>query len=309
MTIWQQLYQVLTAGQSAMLVSVLEATGSTPRGVGAVMLLTQDGKSMGTIGGGNVEYDAQRRGRALLATGGNDRQSFRFIQGEAASLGMVCGGDLTVHFHCLTPDDLPKLEGLEATQADSFLCRRIEGCAVLDMKIAPQPEWFAIPVVALRRVLVFGGGHVSQALVPLLAAVGYAPVVFDDRAEFADKTLFPGVHSVILGNFNTISSRIAVESTDAVVVMTRGHQADYEALTQTLGKGCWYVGCIGSKTKLAVSRQRLLEAGFGEDLLNTLHAPIGLPLGGRTPAEIAVSVVAELIAVEHGKRDLFGVKG
>lgn len=306
MTIWQQLYRVLTAGQSAMLISVLEATGSTPRGVGAVMLLTQEGKSMGTIGGGNVEYDAQRRGRALLKTMENDIQSFRFIQGEAASLGMVCGGDLTVHFHCLTPSDLPRLQGLDQTDAASFLCRQLEGSAVVDMKIATEPDWFAVPVVEVRRVLVFGGGHVSQALVPMLAMAGYTPVVYDDRAEFADKTLFAGVQDAILGDFNTISNRISVKPTDAVIVMTRGHQADYEVLTQTMDKGCWYVGCIGSKTKLAVCRERMVAAGFSEGLLDTLHAPIGLPLGGRTPEQIAIAVVAELIAVEHGTRGLFG---
>ncbi|WP_409967283.1 xanthine dehydrogenase accessory protein XdhC [Bengtsoniella intestinalis] len=306
MTIWQQLHSILSAGEPAMLVSVVSATGSTPRGAGACMVLTQDGKSIGTIGGGNVEYDAQRRGRALLQTGGNDLQSFRFIQGEAASLGMVCGGDLTVHFHTLTPVDLPNLQGLEQTDATSFLCRQLDGSAVVDMKITTQPEWFAVPVVEVRRVLVFGGGHVSQALVPMLSMAGYTSVVYDDRAEFADKTLFSGVHDVILGDFNTICNRIAVKSTDAVIVMTRGHQADYEVLTQTMDKGCWYVGCIGSKTKLAVCRGRMLEAGFSPTLLDTLHAPIGLPLGGRTPAQIAIAVVAELIAVEHGTRALFG---
>lgn len=305
MTIWQQLYSVLSADQPAMLVSVVSATGSTPRGAGACMVLTVDGKSVGTIGGGNVEYDAQRRGHELLKKGENDLQSFRFVQGEAASLGMVCGGDLTVHFHALTPNDLPNLQGLEQTDATSYLCRQLDGSAVVNMKIATQPEWVSVPVVEVRRVLVFGGGHVSQALVPVLAMAGYTPVVYDDRAEFADKALFFGVQDVICGDFNTISNRIAVKPTDAVIVMTRGHQADYEVLTQTMGKDCWYVGCIGSKTKLAVCRERMVAAGFSEALLNTLHAPIGLPLGGRTPAQIAIAVVAELIAVEHGTRAKF----
>jgi len=138
---------------------------------------------------------------------------------------------------------------------------------------------------------------VSQALVPAIAAVGFRPVVYDDRPEFADPVLFPQAEKTLCGPFTDLSRRISVTADDYVVVMTRGHQADYEVLAQTLRSGAKYLGCIGSRKKLALCRDRLLAAGFTAEEYGAVHAPIGLAIGAETPEEIAVSVTAELIAV------------
>ena len=161
--------------------------------------------------------------------------------------------------------------------------------------------WFALPAVQGGKVYIFGGGHVSQALVPAIAAVGFRPVVYDDRPEFADQALFPQAEAVLCGDFAALSEQVAVTADDYVVIMTRGHQADYEVLSQTLRSGAKYLGCIGSRKKLALCRERLLAAGFTAEEYARLHAPIGLAIGAETPAEIAVSVAAELIAVRAGK--------
>lgn len=150
------------------------------------------------------------------------------------------------------------------------------------------------------RVYIFGGGHVSQALVPAIAAVGFRPVVYDDRPEFADPALFPQAEGTLCGSFEALSGQVKVTPDDYVVIMTRGHQADYEVLTQTLRSGAKYLGCIGSKKKLALCRDRLLAAGFTAEEYARVHAPIGLAIGAETPEEIAVSVTAELIAVRAG---------
>ena len=97
----RQLVHALEKGQDAELVTVLASGGSTPRGAGAVLAVFPDGTSSGTVGGGNVEYEAQKLASKLLKTGENALREFRFVQGDAASLGMVCGGDVTLHFHCL----------------------------------------------------------------------------------------------------------------------------------------------------------------------------------------------------------------
>ena len=104
----------------------------------------------------------------------------------------------------------------------------------------------------------------------------------------------------IYGSFEEVSRHITITPDDYVVIMTRGHQADYEVLTQVLRSGAKYIGCIGSRRKLALCREKLLEAGFTAEEYARVHAPIGLAIGAETPAEIAVSVTAEMIAVRAG---------
>ena len=294
-----------------------------------MMAVFPGGRSMGTIGGGNVEFEAQKLAAELLAAGSGALRRFRFVQGDAASLGMVCGGDVTVLFQYLPGNDAESIAVLRELMAatggdlDTWLVRRVQGDRVTAMGLAdrngfrrlPQPPeatdllqnravyqngWFALPAVRAGRVYIFGGGHVSQALVPAIAAVGFRPVVYDDRPEFADPVLFPQAEKTLCGPFTDLSRRISVTADDYVVVMTRGHQADYEVLAQTLRSGAKYLGCIGSRKKLALCRDRLLAAGFTAEEYGAVHAPIGLAIGAETPEEIAVSVTAELIAVRAG---------
>ena len=138
---------------------------------------------------------------------------------------------------------------------------------------------------------------------PVLASLGFRPVVYDDRPEFADPALFPKAEKTLCGDFTRLSEQVTVTPEDYVVVMTRGHQADYEVLAQVLRSGAKYLGCIGSKRKLSLCRERLMEAGFTEEEYARLHAPIGLAIGAQTPEEIAVSVAAEMIAVRAGLED------
>jgi len=317
----------LEHGRDVELVGVVEASGSTPRGAGAMLALFPNGTPVGTVGGGNVEFEAINFARELLAEGKNALRRFRFVQGDAASLGMVCGGDVTLHFQYLPAGDGTVLavlhELLDATEknADTWLVRRFEGAEVIAMGLADRegtrhlpllPEgllrdqpvyrdgWFALPAVKAGRVYIFGGGHVSRALVPAIAAVGFRPVVYDDRPEFADLSLFPQAVGAIYGSFEEVSRHITITPDDYVVIMTRGHQADYEVLTQVLRSGAKYIGCIGSRRKLALCREKLLEAGFTAEEYARVHAPIGLAIGAETPAEIAVSVAAEMIAVRAG---------
>ena len=325
----RKIVHALEAGTPAELVAVTEASGSTPRGAGALMAVFPGGRALGTIGGGSVEYEAQRLAAELLERGGCAQRSFRFIQGDAASLGMVCGGDVTVRFQHLPAGDariiavLRDLMEASAGDLDTWLVLNIrEDAAVMGTAdrngprhLETPPEdlpallqnrpalcggWLAVPMVRAGRVYIFGGGHVSRALVPAIAAVGFRPVVYDDRPEFAAPALFPQAEAVLTGDFKDIGRQIVLTADDYVVVMTRGHQADYEVLEQTLRSGVKYLGCIGSRRKLALCEERLLAAGFTAEEYARVHAPIGLPIGAETPEEIAVSVTAQLIAVRAG---------
>ena len=325
----REIVHALEAGTPAELVAVTEASGSTPRGAGALMAVFPGGRALGTIGGGNVEYEAQRLAAELLESGGSALRHFRFVQGDAASLGMVCGGGVTLRFQYLPAGDanavavLRDLMEASGGNLDTWLVLNVQeetaamGTAdrngprhletppgdlfsLLRNKPALAGAWLAIPMVRAGRVYIFGGGHVSRALVPAIAAVGFRPVVYDDRPEFADPALFPRAEAVLSGDFTKISGQITLTADDYVVIMTRGHQADYEVLTGTLRSGVKYLGCIGSKKKLALCRERLLAAGFTAEEYAKVHAPIGLPIGAETPEEIAVSVTAQLIAVRAG---------
>ena len=249
------------------------------------------------------------------------------IQGDAASLGMVCGGDLTLHFQYLSADDASTLalfrELLEATgqNRDVWLVRRLDNEKVSAMDLADRDGprhlpglpldllenapalrdgWFTLPAVRAGLLYIFGGGHVSQALVPVAATVGFRPFIYDDRPEFAAKARFPQAADTLCGSFTALSRHVTITPNDYVVIMTRGHQADFEVLVQTLRCGARYLGCIGSRKKLALCRDRLLANGFTPEEYARVHAPIGLAIGAQTPEEIAVSVTAELIAVRAG---------
>ena len=140
----RQVVHSLERGQDAELVTVLASAGSTPRGAGAVLAVFPDGTGVGTVGGGNVEYEAQKLASKLLETGENALRDFRFVQGDAASLGMVCGGDVTLHFHYLDASDshtaavFRALLDATAGSADTWLVRKLDGAAVTAMGLADR---------------------------------------------------------------------------------------------------------------------------------------------------------------------------
>ena len=317
----------LTQNQSLVMVSVLASSGSTPRSAGAVMLVFEDGHAEGSIGGGRAEYEAQLHAASLLKTGCCDIVPYIMHADEVKNLGMICGGDITVHFHFIKGDAfLPLFEHLASLYTqnkNSWFIRQLCGSQVTSVSVYENnvltfgdavkdnllPEllkntsvylpgdtaYFAEPVVQAGYVYIFGGGHVSQALVPVLARLGFRIVVYEDREAFATGELFPDAEKIILGDFSRLHDFITLTPYDYAIVVTRGHQADFEILSQVLAEPLFYLGCIGSRKKVAFTRERLHKLGFTEEQMDTIHAPIGLPIKAETPAEIAISIAAELI--------------
>ena len=146
------------------------------------------------------------------------------------------------------------------------------------------------------KVYIFGGGHVGKALVPVLHYVGFTVVVYDDRPALAVQENYPAAAEVICGSFADIFAQVRLTADDYAVIMTPGHQADYEVLRQVLGTQATYIGCIGSHRKVEMTRERLLADGFTPAQLDTVHSPIGLAIKAETPEEIAISIAAEMIA-------------
>jgi xanthine dehydrogenase accessory factor len=164
-----------------------------------------------------------------------------------------------------------------------------------------QMEVFIEPVEASPDVYVFGAGHVGQFVAKMAHEVGFRVHVVDDREKFANRERFGGDIEVIVDHIPTWLEQHQLPPTAYAVIVTRGHTHDLDALRALLRTPLRYVGLIGSKAKVRRIFDYLQEEGVSPDTLKPVHAPIGLDIGAITPQEIAVSIVAELIAVKHGK--------
>ena len=148
------------------------------------------------------------------------------------------------------------------------------------------------PLCHAGSVYIFGGGHVGRALVPVLATVGFRVVMYDNREELDEERKLSHGERGHLRQLFRYFRQGGAHGERLCVVMTPGHQADYEILSQVLGSDATYIGCIGSRTKVAKTRERLKCDGYTEEDIARVHAPIGLPILAETPEEIAISIAA-----------------
>ncbi len=301
----------LAAGRPVALASLLATAGSMPRHEGARMLALSDGSYLGTVGGGNIEFIAQKRCGGLLAaaaSGEDAPASLEWMTHEKNA--MACGGDALLAVRLLTPADAEWLEDLARAVASGDAAWLVEdwsdpaaplvrverdggGCDVpaWDEKAARYTE----PVGGEPVCYVFGGGHVGRALVPVLASVGFVVEVVDDREGVCDPANFPLARRVTCGAFEDPSLYERITPRDYVVVLTHGHLGDAAALEGALPRRPAYVGCIGSRRKAGFVRDLLKEHGIPAELADSVHLPIGEDILAVTPAEIAVSIAAQII--------------
>ena len=328
--IFQALQSQLRAGADSVLVTIIEQTGSTPRGLGTQMLVGSTGLLAGTVGGGAIEARAIDFAKALL----NEKKSFVRVYDLDGSkqndLGMVCGGGVTLLFSFISSNDEAWLSVSDS--ALKFLEENTAGCLVQELTkgsaalldkngkwvagekfdlVLPDlnfggaifENYFALPLGIKQRVFLCGGGHVAQCLVPVLASVDFSVTVLESRLEFAQKDLFPQAQDVLLVDYTKLENYIEAKPSDFFIIMTHGHMHDYILEEQLLKKNFAYIGVMGSKKKIASVNARLLAAGIQEEALTKVHTPIGLAIGAATPSEIAISVVAECIAVRASLRE------
>lgn len=245
----------LERGEAAALVTIIATRGSTPQRVGAKMLVWDDGRSVGTIGGGCYENDAAGKAREIIRTRKAQVVVYDLSDDVAEEHGLICGGQMEVFIEPLDP----------------------------------SPGLYVI-----------GAGHISQHLAAMAHQVGFRVHVVDDRSMFANTARFPDAVEVVVEPIADWMSRTALPAGAFVVVVTRGHRHDLEAMQALAGRSLRYVGMIGSRAKTFRIREALVQAGVAAAWLDTVHAPIGLRIGAVTPEEIAVSIVAELVAVRRG---------
>jgi len=221
----------------------------------------------GSIGGGLTEHLAIEEAGKLLHTRGTVSRKYMLHPNDAADLGARCGGEILVSFRFIDAEETELLDTIEKQMALGGL------------------------------VYVFGGGHIAQELVPLLVHLGFRCVVFEDREEYSKPDLFPGAEKIVTGDFEHIEKNISFTEKDFAVVVTRGHLWDLEVFAFALNSPAAYIGVIGSKTKHGFVKEQLRKRGFSQASIDAarVHAPIGVDIKSETPAEIAVSIAAELI--------------
>ena len=298
-------------GNDCYLIALIESEGSTPRSSGAYMLVNKNGWVAGTVGGGGMEYAAVLEAQKKLQKG--EAKSFQKRFDLTTAAGMACGGYCSLQF-CYLPAQketeilaeyvLYKLEGRYpwwlllpmgegSILVEDFLpLKKHQGFYDLDGK-----EYYAEQYNYDGRVFVFGAGHVARELVPLLSHLGFKCVVLDDREEFADPAVFPTAHKVLQVDYTKLEGIVKPNCKDYAVVMTRGHVHDAYCERFLLSTPVPYIGVMGSKNKAKLARETLLAEGYTEAQLDRITTPIGLDIGSETPAEIAVSIAAQLIEV------------
>ena len=161
-------------------------------------------------------------------------------------------------------------------------------------------EVFLEPIQAVPTLCLFGAGHVAQPLARMAKSVGFRVEVADDRVRFANRERFPDADLVVVDDFPAAAAKMTLGRETYAIVVTRGHKGDADALEAVLGKGLRFVGLLASRPKLVHLAAALEERGVPRAELATIHAPLGLGIGAATPEEIAVSVLAEMIAVRRG---------
>lgn len=152
----------------------------------------------------------------------------------------------------------------------------------------------------MERLIICGGGHVSLSLAQIGALLEFDLTIIDDRAEFASAERFPMASRVLAMPFVEALEALGSREDDYYVIVTRGHAFDRDCLAKILEGNYAYVGMIGSKTKIAAVMDSLRQSGFAQETLSGVHTPIGLKIGGQTPAEVAVSISAELVQIRSG---------
>ncbi len=301
-------------GRGAALATVVETWGSAPRQAGSQLAISGAGEIMGSVSGGCVEGAVVVEAQEALTDGKPRVLTFGVTDETAFSVGLACGGTIRVLVEPIgTAGGLPveMLETLVERRAkrqpvaygilpEAWTRRIIErddpavqGRFRADRSgLEDDGEFVAIFNPPLRMMVV-GAVHIAQALVPMARLAGYDPVLIDPREAFGSSERFPGETIVHDWPDEALQAQ-GLDARTAVVTLTHDSKLDDPAIIAALASNVFYLGCLGSTRTHAKRLDRLREAGVNKAALARIHAPVGLDIGARTPAEIAVSVLAQV---------------
>jgi len=305
-----ELLKAIVEGPEAMaLATVVAVKGSAPRHPGTKMLVSAAG-TLGTVGGGRGEARALEACGRCLEDGRSALLHVEMVGEDIAGPDMVCGGSSTMLIERIL-DRAPYRAALERLERGErvLFAKRLEGGAVqvrlLEQgderpRFDPEAGLFHDPVLPEEKLLILGGGHVAQALAALAPGLGFAVTVVDDRPEFVAEGRFPAGVRTVLAGFEAAVAAFPFDPATYAVILTRGHLLDLACVRAVLARPYRYAGFMGSARKTRLVIEQVLKDGCDPAKVASLCGPIGLDIGAETPAELAVAILAELVAVRRG---------
>ncbi|MGO8692262.1 MAG: XdhC family protein [Rectinemataceae bacterium] len=322
--------------RGSVLVTVVAASGSVPRHAGSKMAVLSDGSIVGTVGGGVLESRAIERARECMTSRRSDCLTVELTGAEALGAVPVCGGVAELWLEYVDDPSLFRAAAaaLEAGRTVVLASPRSQGrprcAAVFDAKgsilagidggpkggLEGEPEAaraavsgqatmggaaeiFYDPILPPERLLVLGGGHVGKAVARFAEGLEFKVTIADDRPQFADPGRFSGGVEVLEGRFADVIERFPFGPSTYALVVTPGHLSDLDCMRAIMRREYRYAGLIGSKRKVRMIFEQLIAEGFDRSRVEAVYSPVGLDIGAETPEEIAVSILAEMIAVRH----------
>ncbi len=194
------------------------------------------------------------------------------------------------------------IESIETQKSGRYEYSLNEANKELNMVCGGKIEVFIKVLMPRRKLLIVGGGHIALPLHFIANVLGYDIVVFEDREEYCNWERFKLANELLLGDIKENLKKYPINNQCSIVIITRGHSHDYEALKTVIDTEANYIGMIGSKVKVKKNISKLLDEGFSKDLLKNVYAPIGIELGGERPEDIALSIMAEIsLVINNGK--------
>lgn len=302
----------IQSGHRTLLATVVRTWGSSPRPIGSLMALCEDGRMVGSVSGGCIEDDlVYRYTRAIEPNSIPERLpelvKYGVTADEAQRFGLPCGGTLE-----LVLEYSPNLESLEELLGwldRGLLVRRTLAFETgqISQSISQTPEPLNIQAEHLSyslgpgyRMLLIGAGALSEYLATMALFNGFRVSVCDPRLQYMGSALAPEVERITAMPDDAVLA-FRPDSRSAIIALSHDPKLDDLALLVALDSAAFYIGAIGSRRNTAKRRERLSEHfGLSEDNLSRLRAPVGIHIGSKTPAEIAVSIMAEVIAVKNG---------
>lgn len=306
MNIWHEIKKQLEQGCSLYLLTVIQSEGSAPGRRGFKMMVAENGTLYGSIGGGIMEFNMVEEAKALLAKGVIQQHTYHQVhRGEAqASSGMICSGSQTIGFNYLTRDDLMLVSAcVDNPQTLEFNAQGIKSIDSDDGEycdIKFKDVWcYSESINQKPKAHIFGAGHVSVPTSKLLTELGFSVHLYDNRDAINTFEDNQQVDAKSLIDYKQVLSQTEINERDYVLLMTHKFTEDKLLLSQLLKLSVKYLGVLGSVNKITVMFKALLNDGFTQAQLDSVHAPIGIPIQSQTTQEIAVSIAAEIIKFKN----------
>ncbi|RLQ21063.1 XdhC family protein [Seongchinamella sediminis] len=299
----QRLLAWLEQGERPWLCTIVTTIGSAPRPLGSLLAVLDRGEQIGSVSGGCVEEDLLERLRAGFYTGERpELVEYGVSAEENERLGLPCGGRLVLLIQQLQPADSGWLGDILAALDRRHCIERCLDLATGATGLRPVAHFSALTLSEQQltqcfgprmRILLVGAGQLAQSLAELGLAMDYEVLVTDPRREFLDQWSGPDIPR-IQGMPDDVVRERANDRHSIIITLTHDPRIDDMALMEALGSEAWYVGALGSVRTTEKRLRRLRQLELPEQQIERLHAPVGLPIGSKTPIEIAVSIMAEL---------------